>query len=89
MSIPYTSLLTALIALAAVVGLVLLAGRVARTTGLVRAQNGKRLAVRETIPIDRTRSIRIVVCDGRELLLLVGGGSDVLLGWLSDQEVSR
>ena len=89
MSIPYTSLLTAFIALAAVIGLVFLAGRVARTTGLVRAQNGKRLAVRETIAIDRTRSIRIVVCDGRELLLLVGGGSDVLLGWLSDQELPR
>lgn len=86
MSIPYTSLLTALIALAAVIGLVVLAGRVARTTGLVRAQTGRRLAVRETISIDRTRSLRIVSCDGRELLLLVGGGSDVLLGWLSDQE---
>ena len=87
MSIPYTTLLTAFVALGAVIGLVLLAGRVARTTGLVRAQSGKRLAVRETIAIDRTRSIRIVVCDGRELLLLVGGGSDVLLGWLSDQEL--
>ena len=89
MSIPYTNLLTAFVALGTVIGLVLLAGRVARTTGLVRAQSGKRLAVRETIAIDRTRSIRIVVCDGRELLLLVGGGSDVLLGWLSDQELPR
>ena len=89
MSIPYTGLLTAFIALAAVIGLVVLAGRLARTTGLVRAQAGKRLAIRETMVLDRVRSLRIVSCDGRELLLLVGGGSDVLLGWLPGQEQPR
>lgn len=89
MSLPYTSLLTAFIALAAVVGLVVLAGRLARRTGLVRAQSGKRLAIRETMVIDRSRSLRIVSCDGKEVLLLVGGGSDVLLGWLPGQEQPR
>lgn len=89
MPLSYTSLLTALVALAAVVGLVVLAGRLARATGLARARPGQRLALRETMAIDRTRSLRIVSCDGRELLLLVGGGSDVLLGWLPAQEQPR
>ncbi len=89
MPIPYTSLLTAFIALAAVIGLVVLAGRVARATGFARAQTGKRLAIGETMVLDRTRSLRIVSCDGRELLVLVGGSSDVLLGWLPGQELPR
>ena len=89
MPIPYTNLLTALIALVAVVGLVVLAGRVARACGLARARTGHRLAICETMALDRTRSLRIVRCDGRELLLLVGGGSDVLLGWLPGQELPR
>ena len=32
--------------------------------------------------IDRTRSLRIVSCDDRELLILLGGGTDVVVGWL-------
>lgn len=89
MPIPYTSLLTALIALGAVIGLVLLAGRVARATGFARARAGKRLAICETMAIDRTRSLRIVRCDGRELLLLVGGGSDVMLAWPPGQDLPQ
>jgi hypothetical protein len=89
MPISYTSLLTAFIALAAVIGLVVLAGRLARATGLARVPGSQRLAVREALAIDRTRSLRIVSCDGRELLVLVGGGSDVLLGWLPGQDSQR
>lgn len=89
MPISYTSLITALIALAAVIGLVVLAGRLARTTGLAKSKVGQRLALRETIQIDRARSLRIVSCDGREVLLLVGGGSDVVLGWLPSSELPR
>lgn len=89
MPISYTSLATAFISLAAVIGLVVLAGRMARATGLVKSRQGQRLALRETLQIDRSRSLRIVSCDGREILLLIGGGSDVVLGWLSTSETSR
>lgn len=89
MPVSLINIVTALIALAAVVGLVVLAGRVARSTGLTRTRTGQRLAVREALPIDRTRSLRIVSCDGRELLLLVGGGSDTMLGWLPGPEMPR
>ena len=89
MPISYTSLATAFISLAAVIGLVVLAGRMARATGLVKSRQGQRLALRETLQIDRTRSLRIVSCDGREILLLIGGGSDVVLGWLPMSETAR
>ena len=89
MPVPLTTILTALAALAAVVGLVLLAGRAARATGLARLRQGQRLALRESVAIDRARSLRIVSCDGRELLLLVGGGTDVVIGWLPAQDARQ
>lgn len=89
MPISYTSLATAFISLAAVISLVVLAGRMARATGLVKLRQGQRLALRETLQIDRSRSLRIVSCDGREILLLIGGGSDVVLGWLPTSEAGR
>lgn len=89
MPVSYTSLITAFIALAGVLGLVVLAGRLARTTGLARVRPGQRLALRETLSVDRTRSVKIVSCDGREILVLVGGGHDVLLGWLPGPELRQ
>lgn len=82
MPIPATTLMTAVAALAAVLGLVLLAGRAARATGFARFTASQRLALRESLAVDRSRSLRIVSCDGRELLLLVGGGNDIVIGWL-------
>ena len=79
MPIPITTLLSALAALGAVLGLVLLAGRAARLT---RAPAGRRLAMLETLAVDRTRRLSIVRCDGRELLLVTGGGADLVVGWL-------
>jgi hypothetical protein len=82
MPISATTLMTAVAALAAVLGLVLLAGRAARATGFTRFASSQRLVLRESLAVDRTRSLRIVSCDGRELLLLVGGGADLVVAWL-------
>lgn len=82
MPVSFTTILTSFAALAAVLGLVLLAGRAARVTGFPRMGPNRRLIVRESIVIDRNRSLRIVSCDDRELLLLVGGGADLVVGWL-------
>lgn len=86
MPIPTLSFLTAIAALAGVVVLVLLAGRAARATGLVRLASSSRLVLRDSLVLDRTRSLRIVSCDGRDLLLLVGGAADVVVGWLPGGE---
>ena len=77
-----TTILLALAALVAVLGLVLLAGRAARATGLGRLAKGQRLILREALALDRTRRLQLVTCDGRDLLLLTGGGADVVIGWL-------
>ena len=82
MSLPISSLFTAAAALLAVLALVVLAGRGARLTGLGRPGRAARLEVRDTLALDRARRLHVVRCDGRDLLLLTGGGSDLVVGWL-------
>lgn len=77
-----STLLTAVAALAAVLFLVWLAGRTARAGGLA-AKPGQRLQLRAALQIDGKRRLHLVALDGRELLLLTGGGAeDRVLGWL-------
>ena len=75
--------LTAAATLAGVVALILLAGRLARRTGLA-PQGSRRLQVEETIALDARRRLVLVRCDGRGLLLMTGGGQDQVVGWLPE-----
>ena len=76
-------LLLAVPALAAVLGLVLLAGRAAQRFGLAPgAAIGGRLASVQVLALDSRRRVHLLKCDGRHLLILTGGGSDQMLGWL-------
>lgn len=68
-------------ALCGVLLLLWLAARGARATGLAR-RGGRRLAVQEVLALDSRRRLLLLRCDGREMLLLTGGGQDSLLGWL-------
>ncbi len=78
-----TQLLTVLPALALVLGLALLAGRAARRLGLAAPQPGAgRLALVQALPLDSRRRVHLLRCDGRHLLVLTGGGGDVMLGWV-------
>lgn len=74
--------LTAFGALAVVLGLVWLGARGVRAAGLARQGMGRRLLLREALALDRTRRLHLVACDGRDLLLLTGGGADVMVAWL-------
>ena len=85
MPIPGTTLLTAVAALAAVLLLVLAAGRLAKLGGLAKLRTGKRLAVREALALDGRRRLLIVACDERELLLMTGQGADSVIGWLPER----
>lgn len=69
-------------ALAAVLGMVVLAGRGARMLRLAQPATGRRLVLGEVLALDRTRRLQLVSCDGRELLLLVGSGSEQVVSWL-------
>ncbi|MGI4941300.1 MAG: hypothetical protein ACRYHQ_12210 [Janthinobacterium lividum] len=78
--------LTAFGALAVVLGLVWLGARGVRAAGLARPGGGRRLQLREALALDRTRRLHLVACDGRDLLLLTGGGADVVVAWLPARE---
>ncbi len=91
MNLSLTSLTVALPALALVLVLIGLAGRVARWSGLSdkAARNGAggaRLRVVESLRLDPKRRLLLLACDGREALVLAGGGQDVLVGWLADTD---
>ena len=89
-SFPFGAVLTAAAALAAVLALVLLAGRAARAAGLARGAGGSQhLAVREVLALDGRRRLHRVACGGREVLLLTGGGTDVVVGWLPPEAEGR
>ncbi|HTW25739.1 MAG TPA: flagellar biosynthetic protein FliO [Acetobacteraceae bacterium] len=85
MSFSPTTLLTFGLALAAVLGLVVLAGRAARLGGFApRGGVGRRIQVQETTALDPRRRLHLVSCDGRAVLLLTGGGADLVVGWLPE-----
>lgn len=83
------SLLLAFVALAVVLGLIWLAQLAARRglSPLLRARMGSapgdgRLAVVRSLGLDPARRLHLVACDGRQVLLLTGGGQDLVVGWL-------
>lgn len=79
---------------AAALGVVLLliwgAARALRASPLAAGAQrpGRRLHLAESLAIDPRRRVLLIRCDGREALVLTGGGQDVLLGWLPPQEPS-
>ncbi len=77
----FETLIMAIGALALVLGLVLLAQRAARWGGLA-PRGGGRLALVEAVAIDPRRRLTLVRCDGRHVLVLTGGGQDVVVGWI-------
>jgi flagellar protein FliO/FliZ len=84
-----TSILTASVALPAVLGLIWLAGRLARATGLGTlrragrrgAAAGRALAVEEVLALDPRRKLLLVRCEAGRVVLLTGG-TDLVVGWL-------
>ena len=79
-----TALLTALAALAVVLALVWLAARGARLTGLSpRTGAGRMLRVVDSVALDPRRRLHLVACGEGRVLLLTGGGADLVVGWLS------
>lgn len=81
-----THWLSAAASLLAVIGLVLLGGRLLRASGFApAAKPGARLSVQETLALDPRRRLVLVRCDGRDLLLLTGGTQDQVVGWLPER----
>jgi flagellar protein FliO/FliZ len=83
------TLLTTAGGLALALALVLLAARLARAFGFASAGGAiggaggggrqRSLALAETIALDARRRLYLVRCEGRDILVLTGGGQDVML----------
>ncbi|MBR0656390.1 flagellar biosynthetic protein FliO [Plastoroseomonas arctica] len=71
-------------ALIAMVALMLLLGRAARLTGLAPRGGGQRLRVEESLALDARRRLTLVRIDGRAMVLLTGGATDLCLGWVPE-----
>jgi flagellar protein FliO/FliZ len=77
-----TMLLTTAAALAGVVGVILLLGRVLRHTNLGRPHSSARLlVVQDTISLDARRRLHLIQHGERSVLLLTGGETDLVVGW--------
>lgn len=78
-------LLTSAAALAGIVGLILVLGRVLRHTSFVgRAPSGRLLVVKDTVALDARRRLHLVQHGERSVLLLTGGETDLVVGWLDE-----
>jgi hypothetical protein len=72
--------LNACLALLGVVALILLAARLARSRlPALRTCPATHLKLTDTLALDPTRRLHLLDCDGCRVLLLTGGGSDVML----------
>lgn len=80
---PISSLILAVLSLAAVLGLIWGAQWLARGRfAALLPKGGGRLVAIQSLALDQRRRLHLVSCDGQALLLLTGGGQDVVVGWL-------
>lgn len=86
MFLGFSSLITPVAALVAVLALVWLGARAARFSGLAPRRSGPRiLTVQDVIALDARRRLVVVRCGARDVVLLTGGGQDLVVGWLPRQ----
>ena len=83
MPLEVNSILTAVAALIVVLAMIWLAARTARLGGIARrSTKGGLLTVQDVLVLDTRRRLHLIVCDGRRVLLLTGGGQDIVVGWV-------
>lgn len=77
------SVLVAACSLASIIAILLLGTRLVRLRLMSpRIQSTKALRLCETLPLDPKRRIHLLECDGNKLLVMTGGGSDQVIGWV-------
>jgi flagellar biosynthetic protein FliP len=77
----FATAVQALAALGLVLALAWAAARALRGSRFVSPQ-GRRLHLAESLALDPRRRLLLIRCDNREALLLTGGTTDVMLGWV-------
>jgi flagellar protein FliO/FliZ len=80
-----TGLLTSAAALAGIVGLILLIGRALRYVSFTRSgPPGRLLVVKDSIALDARRRLHLIQHGDRSVLLLTGGATDLVVGWVEE-----
>ncbi|MDB5404820.1 MAG: hypothetical protein QOD93_252 [Acetobacteraceae bacterium] len=79
---------TILLVIGVLIGVIALIGaasKLFRFTGW-RAQSysGRTLILQESIALDQRRRVHLVQCGQRQVVLLTGGGQDLVVGWMQD-----
>ncbi len=79
---------TILFAIVVLIGVIALIGAAAKLYGFAgwrpRPRPGRTLVLRESIALDPRRRIHLVQCGQRQVVLLTGGGQDLVIGWMQD-----
>jgi flagellar protein FliO/FliZ len=79
---------TAIVALLAVLALIGLAAHAVRAFCPRRhGPSPGTLRIQDVLALDGRRRIYLIACADRRVLVMTGGGSDVVLGWLPPEEV--
>ena len=77
-----------LLAVTMLIGVIALIGAAAKlfqfTGWRPKPGSGRTLLLRESIALDPRRRVHLVQCGERRVVLLTGGGQDVVIGWMQD-----
>ncbi|MCE2576799.1 flagellar biosynthetic protein FliO [Komagataeibacter sp. FNDCR2] len=86
-----TAWLTWIVSFVIVIALILLSryGLQLLEPYLSRRRQTRNLAVVESLAIDQRRRISIIKCGEKKGLILTGGGNDVFLGWMENEDAAR
>jgi hypothetical protein len=80
-TLSWSLLLQAGASLAAVLALVLLAGRAARLRGLAQSAGPHALHLAATLALDTRRRLHLVQTEAGDLIVLTGGANDNIIPW--------
>jgi flagellar protein FliO/FliZ len=79
---------TILLVVGVLIGVIALIGMAAKlfqfTGWRAQPRAGRTLILRESIALDPRRRIHLVQCGQRQVVLLTGGGQDLVIGWMQD-----
>ncbi|HEY0181464.1 MAG TPA: hypothetical protein VGC09_01540 [Rhodopila sp.] len=77
-----------MLVIAVLVGVIALIGAAAKllqfTGWRVQPRSGRTLILRESIALDARRRVHLVQCGRQQVVLLTGGGQDLVIGWMQD-----
>jgi flagellar protein FliO/FliZ len=77
-----------MLVIGALIGVLALIGAATRlfqfSTWRSQPRPGRTLILRETLALDPRRRVHLVQCGQRQVVLLTGGGQDLVIGWTQD-----